>query len=64
MKNEDYKFVCSECKGENVEQRHWVDVNTDKVLSSCYEGDDDDNWCRDCEEHVSFDVVKVKKVKQ
>lgn len=50
-KNE-FVFCCKECGGVNIEQKAWVDVNTDKVLDSASEGDIEDNWCRDCENHT------------
>lgn len=50
----DYKLVCSRCGGSNIETKAWVDANDDTVLSACSDGETDDNWCRDCEDHVSF----------
>ena len=51
------KLVCEKCKGTNVETKAWVDANTDEVLDSATNGDEDDNWCRDCEEHVQLNLI-------
>ena len=52
------KLVCSECKGNNIQIKTWVDANTKKCTTD--DGDEiDDNWCEDCEEHVDFDTVKI-----
>lgn len=61
VKNES-TLVCSKCGSENVETKAWVDVNDDTVLDGASEGNIEDNWCRDCEEHVSF-MFKHDKVK-
>jgi len=47
---------CELCGGTNIETKFWVNPNTKEVISEVEnEGDTDDNWCRDCQEHVSFD---------
>lgn len=46
--------VCLLCGGTNVETKAWIDVNTNEVLDFCSDGDSEDNWCRDCEEHVEL----------
>ena len=48
------KLVCENCGGGNIETKSWVDVNTDKVMDDSGDGDSDDNWCRDCEQHLLF----------
>ena len=60
MKSETYKLVCSRCKGTNIETRAWIDPNDDTILDNCSDGDSDDNWCRDCDNHCSFDVIKIE----
>lgn len=57
-KNKTNKYVCSLCKGENIEIRSWVDANTDKVLDTCSDGDIEDNWCRDCNKHTNFSLIE------
>lgn len=58
MNDKTYKLVCSICGGINIEQKVWADPNDDIVLDSCSDGDIEDNWCRDCEEHVNFDIIE------
>lgn len=57
----DDTVVCEKCGGFNIETRAWVDVNTDEVLDACADGDED-NWCRDCQEHLGF--VSHKEFKE
>lgn len=52
------KWICSKCKGTNIENKAWVDPNDDTVLDSCSDGESEDNWCRDCEEHVEFELIE------
>jgi hypothetical protein len=50
---DDDKYVCEDCGGTNIEQRCWVDPNTNEVVCEC-SGDRDDNWCKDCNDNVYF----------
>lgn len=51
-------LVCSKCKGKNIEHKVWADANTDVIFDDVSNGDEEeDQWCRDCEEHVFFDYV-------
>ena len=50
---EEEILVCSQCGGENIEHKCWVNVNDDMVLESA-SYDPSDQWCRDCEAHVEF----------
>ena len=47
---------CAKCNGVNVEQLAWVDPNNDVTIDIAFEEDQSiqNNWCRDCEEHVKF----------
>ena len=60
MQDKTYKLVCSECKGTNIETKAWVDPNDDIVLDSCSDGDIEDNWCRDCNNNCSFDLIELE----
>lgn len=51
------KWICSICKGTNIETLVWIDANDETILDSSGDGSDD-NWCRDCNEHVDFDLVE------
>lgn len=53
------KWICSNCKGTNIEIRAWTDANTKEFIgytefAYLY---NDDNWCRDCEAHTEFELV-------
>ena len=50
-------LVCAICNSTRIEQKAWVDPNDDTVLDSCSDGEIEDNWCRDCEEHVEFIII-------
>lgn len=54
-------LVCKNCGGKNIETKVWADANDSTVLDCCTNGlenDPEDNWCRDCEEHVEFDIIE------
>ena len=53
-------LICCECGGINIENKAWVDANTNRVLDICSD-DEEDNWCRDCEKHVKFEIKDVRK---
>ena len=48
------KFVCEECGGTDIQIKAWVDANTLEYQEGCDLGDEDDNWCEDCEEHTNI----------
>lgn len=51
--------VCHECKGTNIEIKVWADANTDKVLDGCSDEETvEDQWCRDCQKNVKFDLIE------
>lgn len=54
----DEIFCCKVCGGLNVEQKVWADVNTDTVLDVVSDREDEDTWCRDCEDHTGI-MLKV-----
>lgn len=45
---------CELCGGTNIETKFWVNPNTEEISDNASYGDSDDNWCRDCQEHVNF----------
>ena len=47
-------YRCADCGSENVEQKAWIDLNTEMACDSCSNGDMEDNWCRDCMEHCKI----------
>ena len=51
--------VCSECGSPKVQTKMWVEYNTDIPQDSCSDGEDQDNWCPECESHTSFKSKRV-----
>jgi hypothetical protein len=47
------KWVCSNCGGQNVEIKKWVNANTDEVGTDC---EDETGWCPDCNEHHEVEL--------
>lgn len=55
-------LVCEICHGSNIETKMWVDPNTQQVGDAASDGEDDDNYCNDCQMHVGFiEENKFKK---
>ena len=53
--------VCEECGSNEVQELMWVEVNTDKVISTgC--GERKDRWCPKCEEHTEIKYIRVKNI--
>lgn len=46
-------LVCSECGGDNIQVKAWVDANTNQFISDTSEGED--SWCENCLKHVEFE---------
>lgn len=47
-------LVCSCCGSLRIQVKAWVDANTLEYHDATSDGEDDDNWCEDCEDHQSF----------
>jgi len=45
-------FFCENCGSKNIEQKIWVNANTNEKFGTISAMDD--RWCCDCEEHVNF----------
>lgn len=56
--NEKLFVMCANCKSDNVELKHWVNANTNKI-GDCTD-DDEDSWCNDCETHSGVYAAKLK----
>lgn len=41
-------WVCPNCGSPNIEEQHWVTVNTRKLTTPI----DSEYWCPDCEQHT------------
>ena len=48
-------WICEQCGGKNIEMKAWIDANDNRVLDLCSsDGYPEEQWCRDCNEHVYF----------
>jgi len=53
-------LVCPNCKSDNVHVKMWVNPNTNEVIDSASDGEEDDEWCDDCREHYKLNTVTLK----
>jgi hypothetical protein len=53
-------WTCSNCGSTNVETKKWVNLNTNVVGDSVSDGEEEDNYCSDCD---GYHPVKLKFVK-
>lgn len=51
--------VCPNCKSDNVRVKKWVNPNTNEIIDSASDGEEDDDWCEDCQGHYKVDVVTL-----
>jgi hypothetical protein len=51
--------LCSNCHGDKVQTKMWVEINTNAVLDSCSDGEDDDNYCPDCQQHTDTYLAEL-----
>lgn len=51
------KWVCSECGGDNVQVKAWINPNTDEIIESMG-SEIEDTWCEDCEKHTGVELIK------
>lgn len=52
------KWVCANCGSPRVEQKFWVDINTNEIMSPASDGESDDNWCDECSSHPEIVTEK------
>lgn len=45
-------WVCQECGSKDIEEKMWVNPNTQEITGTC--GDYEDNYCNNCQEHVKI----------
>ena len=55
-------LVCSKCKGTQVQSLVWADANNGIYISDGPEGSEN-QWCAECEEHVTFEEVEDEDLK-
>ena len=58
-KNPQKLWLCTKCNSDNVETKSWTNLNTNEISGECSEGDEDDNWCKDCGEHNPVYLVGI-----
>jgi hypothetical protein len=47
-------LVCSVCGSTDIEELQWRKVNTGEYVSTSNSNDVEDQWCCNCESHVTF----------
>ena len=47
-------YVCSTCKGQNIQIKSWIDPNTHEYKEDAI-FDHEDTWCADCQEGHSIE---------
>jgi hypothetical protein len=52
----EYRWVCSNCGGQNIEIKKWVNPNTNEIGTDC---EDEYGWCEDCQDHHEVELIKV-----
>jgi len=55
-------LVCEKCGGTNIEEKRWVNPNTNEIGGTASDGEDDDNYCNDCQLHVG--IIEEKNFKK
>ena len=53
------EYRCAKCGGDKLQIRAWTVASTGQWISDCSEGDSEDNWCEDCEEHTDFKLIET-----
>lgn len=52
------QFICTNCRSNNVQQKKWVDINTN-IPEISFDFDIEELWCNDCEGHHSLEIVML-----
>ena len=52
----EYKWCCSNCGGQNIEIKKWVNPNTNEIGIDC---EDEYGWCSDCNDHYEVELIKI-----
>jgi len=51
-------WVCKKCKSNNVQQRAWIDLNTQNIVDYIDDGSEADFYCMDCDDHQRVEQHK------
>ena len=50
------KAVHKRCQSDNIEERVWVNINTQEVTTSC---EDERFFCQECDEEFSISEIET-----
>lgn len=50
----DELYVCAECGSLDIEQKHWVNVNTGLIIDTC---EKEDIYCNVCNDHRNMTLL-------
>ncbi len=59
---ENYEYQCAQCGSNAVETKMWVnpnDMGRTEPMQFISE-DEEDCWCRDCDDHRKIEYVPIK----
>lgn len=60
MKKESkMEWVCTNCGSNEVQQKMWVYLNTNKPDNNSEFSDSDDFWCEGCQEHHNVELKEL-----
>lgn len=52
------KYICSVCKGSNIQRKAWVDINTHKIID-WFDKDEHLYYCEDCGDIINKEPEKT-----
>ncbi len=55
-------WVCKNCGGEHVQTKYWVDLNTNQIIGNVSDGEEQDNYCPDCDGHHGVEQKEIKGI--
>lgn len=55
-------WVCKNCGGHNVQTKYWVDLNTNQIVGNVSDGEDQDNYCPDCDGHHGVEQKEIQGI--
>lgn len=54
-------YKCTKCNSMEVESKMWVHQNTFKISDMVSDGETEDNWCIECQQHVELYDDELEK---
>ncbi len=55
-------WVCKNCGSDKVQTKYWVDLNTKIIEGNVSDGENDDNYCPDCDGHHGVEQKEIPLV--